>query len=702
MTVPESFLRDLAVVLAAAALTTLVFQRLRLPVVLGYLFAGFLVGPRTPPQLVSDEATVHTLAELGVILLMFSIGLQFRVRKVVALAPTAGLTAAVEVSMMLGLGYLAGHMMGLGTVGSLFAGGVVAISSTMIVAKVTEGEQGDHDFRDFVYAVLIFEDLAAILLITLLTALGASGTISASLVGRLTAGLVIGLLAMLTAGMLIVPRAVRAVAKLWKPETMLVASVGLCFGMAALARAAGYSVALGAFLAGCLVAESGSGNQVQQEIRPVRDMFGAIFFVAVGMQFDLQALTQHWPVALGFAALVISGKLVGVSVGAFLAGRGVRAAVRTGMSLAQIGEFSFIIAGVGLQLGTAPPELYAIAIAVSAITAFTTPWCVRIAEPLSAFVDRKLPPRLQTFASLYGSWVEMLRHTHRPQTPGSRMRRGVRFLVLDAVAILAVALGSSYLHDRLRAGSLGVAGYSDNLIRAVLVVGTLAIISPFLFGIVRIARGLGFELAAAALPLSPAGKVDNAVAPRRVLALTLQIAAVLLVGVPLVVATLPLVPDFAGVLVLVGVLVLLGVGFWRSARDLEGHFRAGAEVVVAALSKQSGRDQSSVDLARRLLPGLGDFTAVRVAEGGEGDGVTLGELNLRGRTGATVVALLHGDSRTPFPEAHAKLVAGDLVALTGSHNAIAAAQALLGTPADPNTAPAAKDAAIQVPRELDE
>jgi CPA2 family monovalent cation:H+ antiporter-2 len=571
--------------------------------------------------------------------------------------------------------------MGWGTVGSLFAGSVLAISSTMIVAKVYEDQPPDRGFRDFLYAVLIFEDLAAVLLITLLTAVGAGTTISASVVGRLAAGLVIGVLVMLAAGMLIVPRVVRAVAKLWKPETMLVASVGLCFGMAALARGAGYSVALGAFLAGCLVAESGSGKQVEQEIRPVRDLFGAIFFVAVGMQFDVHALAQHWPVALGFAALVISGKLVGVSVGAFLGGRGVRAAVQTGMSMAQIGEFAFIIAGVGHQLGAAPPQLYAIAIAVSAITAFTTPWCVRLAEPLSALVDRKLPHRLQTFASLYGSWVEMLRHSPQHQTPGRRVRRGLRFLVLDAVAVLAVVLGSSYLHDRLRTGTLGFAGYSDNLIRAVVVTVALVILSPFLLGIVRIARGLGLELAGIALPPLPPGKVDNAVAPRRVLALTLQIAAVLLVGIPLVVATLPLVPGFAGVLVLAAVLVLLGVGFWRSARDLEGHFRAGAEVVVAALSKQSGREQSGVDMARRLLPGLGDFTAVRITEGGEADGATLGELNLRGRTGATVVALLHGDTRTPFPEAHARLTGGDLVALTGSHNAIAAAQALLATPA---------------------
>ena len=673
----EHFLRDLALVLVAAALITVIFQRLKLPVVLGYLVAGFLVGPRTPPRLVSDAATIQTLSELGVILLMFSIGLQFRVRQVIALAPTAGLTALVEVSFLLGLGYLAGQLLGWDPVASLFAGGVVAISSTMIVAKVTEDHPPKREFSDFLYAVLVFEDLGAIILITLLTALGSGTAVSASLVARIIAGLVVALAVLMAAGMLVVPRAVRAVAKLWKPETMLVASVGLCFGMAALAQAAGYSVALGAFLAGCLVAESGSSQQVESEIRPVRDMFGAIFFVAVGMQFDIHALAEHWPIALGFAVLVIAGKLLGVSFGAFLAGRGGHAAVRTGMSMAQIGEFAFIIAGVGLQLRAAPPELYAVAIAVSAITAFTTPWCVRFAEPLAAWVDRKLPHRLQTFASLYGSWVDMLGQSPRTETPGRRVGRGIRLLLLDALVVVIIVLTYAYLHGRLSDGTLSIPASQFDLTQTLLLIGMLAVLAPFVLGIVNVGRGVGLDLASMTLPPPPKGKVDNALAPRRLLARTIQIVAVLLVGIPLVVVTLPLVPVFGGVLVLGGVLALLGVGFWRSARDLEGHFRAGAEVVVAALAKQSRSDEPSVEVARQLLPGLGNFTALRVGEGAEADGRTLGELNLRGRTGATVVALLSDEERVVFPEAGVRLSGGNLVALTGSHNAIQAAAAIL-------------------------
>ncbi len=673
------FLTDLAVVLVVAALTAVLFQRLRLPVVLGYLLAGFLVGPKTPPHLVADEATIQTLSELGVILLMFSIGLQFRVRQVVALAPTAGLTAAVEVSFMLALGYLAGQLLGWGAVGSFFAGGVVAISSTAIVAKVFEERPPSREFQEFLYAVLVFDDLAAVFLITVLTAIGAGGVVTVPMVGRLLGGLAVVLLVMLAGGMLVVPRAVRAASAHWKHETMLVASVGLCFGMAAIARAFGYSVALGAFLAGCFVAESGTGRQVEREVRPVRDMFAAIFFVAVGMQFDVKALVQHWPLVLGFALLVMIGKLVGVSVGAFLAGRGVRGAVQTGLSMAQIGEFSFVIAAVGLKSGSAPPELFAVAIAVSAITAFTTPWFVKHSEDLALFVDRKLPHPLQTFASLYGSWTEILRNPTPEQTPGSRVRRLVRLLLLDAFAVLVIVLSFVVLNEKLPDLLAGSWAMSHNLAPVLLVVGTVVLFAPFVLGIVAVSRRLGLELAAVALPRVEQGRVDNAVAPRRLLALTLQIAAVLLVGVPLVAMTQPFLPPFGAVVVLLGVLALLGTGFYRSARELQGHLQAGAELVASVLAKQSTAPQSGVDMARRLLPGIGDFTAAKVGAGSEADGQTLASLNLRGRTGATVLALLRGDQRIPFPEAGERLDAGDLVALTGSHEAISAATVLLAS-----------------------
>jgi K+:H+ antiporter len=677
LTVLDHFLRDLAIVMVVAAITTVVFHRLRLPVVLGYLMAGFLVGPRTPPRLIADEATIQTLSSLGVILLMFGVGLHLRLRRVVALVPTAGLTALVELSLMLALGYAAGHLLGWGTVASFFAGGVVAISSTMIVAKVFEDHRPPRDLQEFIYAILVFEDLAAVLLITVLAAVGTGDSLSGPVIARLVAGLAVVLFAMLAGGMLVVPRALRAVAGLLRPETTLVAGLGLCFGMAALAESAGFSVALGAFVAGCLVAEAGVGQQVDREVRPVRDLFTAIFFVAVGMQFDLAALLANWPLVIGFTLIVMLGKFAGVTVGAFLAGRGVQGAVRAGMSMAQIGEFAFIIAVVGLQAGVVPPELYAVAIAVSGVTALTTPWYVSWSGPMAQYIDRKLPHPIQTFASLYGSWMETLRHSHRAETPGRRVRNAVRLLLLDAGAMLALTLSYALLRERILHLLTAGAALPVVVARIVVAVVLLTLLAPFVVGIVAVARRLGRELAAIALPPPATGKVDNAMAPRGLLAITLQITTVLLLGIPLLVITQAFLPALPAAGVLLGVLGLLGFGFWRSARDLQGHLQAGAQFIVAALAKQSAADQPSVDVARRMLPGLGDFTALRIGEGSPAAGRTLGELNLRGRTGATIVALLRGEERIAFPEAGERLLAGDLVALTGSHAAINAAETAL-------------------------
>jgi CPA2 family monovalent cation:H+ antiporter-2 len=669
-------LRDLAVVLGAAAVTTVLFQRLRLPVVLGYLIAGVLVGPHVPPGLVSDEAIIRLLSELGVILLLFCLGLDFNLRRLARLGPTAGLTCLTEVSLMLALGYGAGRLLDLDPVASLFLGGAVAVSSSMIVAKVFEEQRVEGPVRDLVLGVLVFEDLVAGLLLAGLTAVGSGAGLSSRDLAITLGRLGIVLLAFLVGGMLVVPRAMRLVASLRRRETLLVASIGVAFGIAWLMGAAGFSVALGAFLAGSLVAESGVARMVEEEVRPVRDMFAAIFFVAVGMEMEPSAIADHWGAALGLAGLVLGGKLVGVSVGAFLTGSGVRTAARGGLSLAQIGEFSFIIAGLGVTLGAAPRLVYTLAIAVSAITAFISPWLTRMSEPFALWIDRKLPHSLQTFASLYASWIELLRQTPRAATPWRAVRRSLRLFILDALLVVALLTAAGALFpraDRL-AGAIGVPPAAAKLMLSAI---ALALATPFLLGLARVARGLGRGLAEIALPPPGAGKVDNALPPRRVLTVTLQLLCLLLVGIPLVALAQPLLPRPGGigvVAVALGALAVLAVAFWRSATDLEGHLQAGAEVVVAALAKQSALEPATFGTVRRLLPGLGDFEPVLVEAGSAADGRTLGALNLRGRTGATVVAVLHGDQRITVPDANTQLAAGDRVALTGSHQAVESAR----------------------------
>ncbi|HEX5471293.1 MAG TPA: cation:proton antiporter, partial [Lacipirellulaceae bacterium] len=369
----HAFLETLALVLCVAAVTTVLFQRLKQPVVLGYLLAGMLVGPRIPVPIAVESGTVEAMAELGVILLMFSLGIEFSLTKLLRIGAAAGFVAVVQCSFMLWLGYEVGQALGWSWLASLYAGAVIAISSTTIIVKAFEEQSVAGDFTHLVFGILIVEDLVAILLLTILSALSAGQELGPLEIGRATGRLAAFLLLLLVIGLVTVPRLMRAVVRLDRAETTIVAAVGLAFGFALLAAALGYSVALGAFIAGALVAESGVEKSVEHLVAPVRDIFAAMFFVSVGMLIDPAQIFAHWPVVLLFLIAVIVGKIVSVAMGAFLMGRGVQSSVKTGMSLAQIGEFSFIIAGVGVATGAVSQLLYSTAVAVSGITTLLTP-----------------------------------------------------------------------------------------------------------------------------------------------------------------------------------------------------------------------------------------------------------------------------------------------------------------------------------------
>src|SRR3569623_3490216 len=274
---------DLAVILLVAGLTTALFQRLRQPAVLGYLLAGLIVGPHLPVPVTANEALVHTLSELGVILLMFALGLEFSLRKLVRVAPTAGLIALIECSLMVWLGYVAGRAFGWTSFESVFTGALVAISSTTILVKAFAEIGIKGRITEIVFSIVIVEDLVAVLLLAILTAAASGAGLSAGALVKTIARLFGFLIAIVAGGLMVVPRVMRAVVRLGRVETTLVASVGLCFGLAPLARYMGFSEAMSAFMAGALVSESGEGHEIQRLVEPVRGMFAASFFVSVGM-----------------------------------------------------------------------------------------------------------------------------------------------------------------------------------------------------------------------------------------------------------------------------------------------------------------------------------------------------------------------------------------------------------------------------------
>jgi len=681
----HEFLQNLALVMCVAAVTTVVFQRLRQPVVFGYLLAGMIIGPHIPIPLVADEETVHTLSELGVILLMFGLGLEFSLRRLFQVGPTAGLVAVAESSAMVWLGYLVGQAFGWTALESVYAGAIIAISSTTIIVKAFAEQEVKGKVVDIVFGVLIIEDLIAIFLLAILTAVSAGGGVSTSSLAITAGRLAMFLAGLVGVGLLVIPRLVRSIVRLNRPETTLVASVGICFAAALLALAFGYSVALGAFIAGSLVAESGEAKVVEHLVAPVRDIFVAIFFVAVGMLIDPEVIVEHWVAVLVFTIIVIVGKVLAVSVSAFLIGYPVRTSVQTGMSLAQIGEFSFIIAAVGLSTGATRDFLYPVAIAVSALTTLSTPWLIRASGPVATRIDRGLPKPLQTFAVLYGSWVQRVRASPAASSTRPRTRRLIGLILLDVVLLAMLIIGISIEAGRVGAILASASGISDEVAHVAVVAAAIVVAIPLLAGVLRSARFLGLDLALRALPVTPDGKVDPALAPRRALVVTLQLAIVLLVGIPLLAVTQPFVPPLRSAGVVIAILVVLGIGFWRSAMNLQGHARAGAELIVAVLAQQMAKEEpgqdavtgSGLDRVHQMLPGLGEPIVVRLTEASPAINRTLAQLNLRGLTGATVLAITRAGGPVVVPTGREVLRAGDRLALAGAEDSVAAAVELL-------------------------
>jgi CPA2 family monovalent cation:H+ antiporter-2 len=693
----HEFLTALTLVLGVAAVTTVVFQRLKQPVVLGYILAGLLIGPYVPFPVVASPAVVHTLSELGVILLMFGLGLEFSLAKLFRAAPTAGITAVLQCSLMIWLGSLVTQLLGWTPMESIFAGGVIAISSTTIIAKAFDEQGIKGGLREFVVAILIVEDLVAVLMLAILT--GAStgaGVSAAELAATLArlAGFLIGLVAL---GLLVIPRMMRAVVRLGRAETTVIAAVGVCFGISLLAHELGYSVAMGAFVAGVLVAESGKVAEIEPLVNPVRDIFAAVFFVAVGMLIEPAEVATHWLAILVLTVVVVVGKVASVSFGAFMTGKGTRTSIAAGMSLAQIGEFSFIIAGLGLSLGVIGSHVYPVAVAVSSITTLLTPALIRRSGRFASFIDRKLPKRLQTFVALYESWLDKLR-TSRGESR-SQLRRFIRTLLLD-VAVIAAGLIALSMTFKPALGLLQhELDLSRSVARVVFVVVGGGLILPFCVSVLRTTQRFARLIGEVAVPRGGGDRVDLGRQPRVVLEAAIRLVGILIAGSALIAITQPFLPNHTAVLALAIAVAVLAFLFWRTAAGLHGHVRAAAQAVIEALAAQTSaradhaHPADPLEQERQLFPGLGAPVRFELPADSPSVGRSLAQLELRAVTGATVLAIVRGEAGFVTPDAHDPLRAGDLLAIAGTDEAISAAIALLGGRPDAPAPPGSPSAA---------
>lgn len=378
------FIQDLAIVMLVAGLITVLCHQLKQPIVFGYIIAGVIIGPYTPPfSFISDLGTIHTLADLGVIFLLFSLGLEFNLPKLSKVGITAFISAFSEIILMMWLGYEIGLLFHWSKVDALFLGAILSISSTTIIVKALD-ELGlkKEAFAQLIFGILVLEDIFAILILALLSSIAITGSLQVAdvivTVSKLTSFLIISLLL----GILLVPRLLAYVAKFKSNEMLLISVLGLCFGFCLLVLKLKYSIALGAFIIGAIIAESQQLAKIEKIIIPIRDMFSAIFFVSVGLLFDPRILVQYTLPIIVITIAVIIGKVITCSLATYLTGQDGKTAMRVGMGLAQIGEFSFIIASLGVALQVTGTFLYSIAVAVSMITTLFTPYLIKHSDAL--------------------------------------------------------------------------------------------------------------------------------------------------------------------------------------------------------------------------------------------------------------------------------------------------------------------------------
>ncbi|HEY5948119.1 MAG TPA: cation:proton antiporter [Kofleriaceae bacterium] len=661
---------ELVIVLGVAAAITLLFQALRLPVVLGYIVAGLVIGPHVPVPLVANASLIHVLSELGVILLMFALGLELRLSTLARVGVGAGLTAVFEVTLVLTAGALVAGALGFASGEAVFAGACLAISSTMLVAKAFEHLRWKGGFTDVVFAILIFEDLIAILLLAVLTGF-ASGAGLAPHDLLITLAKLAGFLGvLLVGGLLIVPRSIRMIVKQGRPETLIVVALVICFGMAVITEYVGYPVALGAFVAGLVIAESGHSHEVFELVRPFRDVFAMMFFISIGMQIEPSLLAVELPTIAIFTLVVLVMKPLGVALGSLGAGRGVQPSIRAGVSLAQNGELSFVIAGIGVASGIARPSLLAITVGVMCATTLTSAVMIRSSATIARAVARKLPAPIATFVSFYESWLGRLRG--RERATWKRVRRPVYIMLFDVAAVVAIVIGASFVGDdaALAIGLEGRAGH-------VLVIGlVIALTAPFGFSLVRRVVQISRQLAQIIIPAkvvpgtSPAA-VDLGLAPRRALTLMLELALATVIAVPMIAAVQPFVGR-GGVLA-GGVVIILLTITYRSIVDFNHHVRAGSELILELLHQPA--QQQPLTQIESVLPGFGGLVSVTLDTSSYAIGKSLAELNLRARTGATVLAIARGEGGFATPEPHEPLRVGDVLAIAGSDEAVALARA---------------------------
>jgi len=639
----EPLISDLGLILMTAGVAVLLFKKIKQPLVLGYLIAGFLAGNHFDffPS-VKDIKSVEVWAEIGVIFLLFSLGLEFSFKKLMKVGGTASITAITQIVFMVLFGYLIGHWMGWGTMDSIFLGATLSISSTTIILRAFEElNVKGKKFAGIVFGALIVEDIVAIIMMVLLSTIAVSQQFSGVELLQSVLKLLFFLTLWFVGGIFFIPTLLKKTKSLLTNEMTLIISIALCLMMVILASNAGFSPALGAFIMGSIIAETTQAEKIEHLVQPVKDLFGAVFFVSVGMLINLDTLVEY-AIPVGIITLVtVFGKSFSSTIGALLSGQPLRQSVQTGLSLAQIGEFSFIIATLGMTLNVISDFLYPIVVAVSAITTFTTPFLIKYSTSFAESLEKHLPKKWVKAIDKYSTNTEAIKSVSDWQIV---LRAHLTQIVIHSVIIVAVILLSSqYIYPLVESSKFG------NALAALI---TLFIISPFLWAL-SLRRVAVKQTEIFMRERKYRGQIIMLVLARMILTL-------FYLGFLLNTFYSPVVAMIALIVALI-IYFIFPKRLNKQYHKIEKHFISNLNAREIVMASRSRRD---------LTPWDGHMTTFEVAKESNIAGKTLAELGIREKMGINIAFIKRGEIMINIPGRNDRLFPGDEICVIGTDNQV--------------------------------
>ena len=667
----NSFFQDLAVILVAVGAVSALFTRFGWPKVIGYILAGALLGKHMlGGSFAINEGNVAVLGQIGVVFLMFTMGLEFSLRKLKKVGHVVFPTALLDMAVMIWAGHFIGtKLLGWGSVQSLFLGVAISNSATTLLAKtISDMGWSARRFTKYIFGVTITEDILCIAMIALLTGLVNSGTMHAGAIAHSMGGLLLFLTGVTVFGLLLVPRMLNSVARLKDDESLLLTMLGCCFLVSFIAAKLNFSLALGAFLVGMMGAESEPLKRIYQQSVPLRTMFSAIFFVTIGLLIDPVQMLSNWQVILGLTLMVIVGKSVNCTLGSLLMGLDLKNAVQVGIGLAQIGEFAYLVALVGVTMKAVDSSLYQITVGVSVLTTLLNPFLLRASDPFVEWAELRLPRRWKELLETYANWTERFRHSPLTGETAQALRYNLILLVLQ-LALVAVLFIAAAMLSRLDYSSLSPRIETD---KKTLLWGAACLLTvPNAIFLFFRSRTLGRAVAEALIP-SKLAETLWAQSFRSFTGSLFTVAGIAALFFEITLLSGTIMPEQGWARALVGVtLLVVGVLGWKGFRRMGAE---SLETLRSVLTKEIETDPA--DSAAELLDIHTERLMLRNAE--KVQGRSLREIDLRAQTGASVIGLERGGKTIVNPMADERLAVGDWVLLLGDDEQIAQARALLG------------------------